>query len=289
MRTIKQEYTDSGEFHLSMSQDGQQIEFKAKDVEVAGDATDIESIGPHGYLFIAEERRGLQRTLRIEPNSDGQLKRSYSIQGMERTFDAEARDWLARNLLDFVRQSGVGAEARVRWLLRHRGPVGVLDEISQIKNNPLKSIYFSTLVRTGDLDSATLVKAVGQARREITSPTALADFLTGLVEHAGKNSDLCQAFFKASESINAANERRRVLSSALRAEPPVQEMLRSAIQSSATLNSEHEVADFLIEVTRVHRINEDLRPAFLAVMTQMRSRHYQQQVVNALALNEAPH
>jgi len=77
----------------------------AEDVELTTDSKDIKAITKDGYFAIDETRDGIRRKLKIEPTSDGKLKRTYSINGVAKEMDEEGKAWLARILHDFLDSS----------------------------------------------------------------------------------------------------------------------------------------------------------------------------------------
>ena len=119
------------------------LQVKAKgQFEFTEDDADIKSISRQGYLLI-KERHGMNvRQLEVVQGPDGKLQRSYSLQGESRPFNEEARTWLSHILPEVLRQTGFGAMARVQRIRRDRGADAVLEEISRIKSDRVKSIYF---------------------------------------------------------------------------------------------------------------------------------------------------
>ena len=77
----------------------------AKNIELTSDSSDVSSIAKDGYLTIEETRDGIKRRLKIEPSSDGTLKRTYSVKGKVQEMDEEGRAWLSRILHDFLDSS----------------------------------------------------------------------------------------------------------------------------------------------------------------------------------------
>jgi FlaG/FlaF family flagellin (archaellin) len=77
----------------------------ARDIELTTDLDDVHSIAKDGYLVIDETRDGIRRRLKIEPASDGKLKRAYSVKGVLREMDEEDKAWLSRILHDFLDSS----------------------------------------------------------------------------------------------------------------------------------------------------------------------------------------
>lgn len=84
------------------SGDEQQIQVSIQGiVKLNDDHTDIESIS-EGGSFTIEEKAGVDtRKLIVEALANGDLKRTYTLNGVEQPFDAEAQKWLADALAGF--------------------------------------------------------------------------------------------------------------------------------------------------------------------------------------------
>src|SRR6185295_7806031 len=102
-------------------------------IELTDDEKDIKSVAPNGS-FEMSSKGWLslfgQRYLVIG-NPDGTTTRRFSVGGVERPLDAEARVWIADTIQHLVR-NGFGAEARVARIISQQGPKGVLDAISAL-------------------------------------------------------------------------------------------------------------------------------------------------------------
>src|SRR6185295_1458015 len=109
-------------------------------------------------------------------SADG-IKRDYSINGQTQAMDSEGRAWLAKVLNDTVRQGGYDAPTRVKKILQRSGPSGVLAEISELKGDYVKRLYFDELVAQGNLDAAASRLVLQQAAREISSDYEKAEIL----------------------------------------------------------------------------------------------------------------
>src|SRR5207244_8968979 len=125
---------------------------------------DVKSVAPGGSISI-EERRGWT-TRKYEVSSS---ERRYLVNGRSHEIDREARAWLAETLPQVIRDSAIGADARVKRILQQRGPAGVLDEISKISSDHAKRIYFEQLFSNGPLTPDLSRRAARQMGREIAS------------------------------------------------------------------------------------------------------------------------
>ena len=262
------------------------IEIRAKDVELTEEGTDVKSVGAGGYFIVDHEQAGTERQLKIVQGPDGKLKRTFFVEGSPRPFDAEAQAWAAKILLDFARQSDHAAEYRVKWLYKQGGLGSVSREISEIKSEAIKRVYFAKLLGLENLDSAVPSRVLEQAAREIGSPYELSELLIDVGKHLGTNSELRPAFFKTLETINSDFERRRVLSAVIKTDKNNNEVVQAVLQSARSLTSDVELAELLIELARLRTIDDQLRPNFMAAVKKMQSSHEQGRVLIALTGGE---
>ena len=117
------------------------------DVDVTDNDTDIRAISDGGYLII-EEKIGWDRTrVDIRHDADGRLQRTFYRNGKAVAYEPEGRAWLAKKVPDLVRNTGFGAEARVRRIHTAGGPAAVLAEVTKIKNSYVKRLYLTQAAR----------------------------------------------------------------------------------------------------------------------------------------------
>src|SRR4029453_10451885 len=149
--------------------------------EFTDDDADVKRLSPGGSLRIRDGGMMTSlvggHTVEFTADGSGNITRRFWTGSTERPFDPEGRKWLSSVLPRFIRQSGIGASARVARILKQKGPAGVLAEISLIEGSWSKRRYFSELVKTGTLGASATRQALVQASREIDSDFELATFL----------------------------------------------------------------------------------------------------------------
>ncbi|HYY56575.1 MAG TPA: hypothetical protein VE842_04530 [Pyrinomonadaceae bacterium] len=267
----------------SHSHDGVKVEVRIEgEVDFTDDYTDIRSVSEDGSFQATDERGGSARRLSVTLDADGQLRRKYSVDGRKREFDAEARRWLSEFLLTVVREGGMDAKVRVRRLLEQRGARGVLYEISFIKTDYARRIYFDALISEGHLDAATLESVLRQAARQISGDYELAVFL---IEHADRylgTDATMPVFFEATKKIGSDYEHHRVLSAAVKAQPSRRALARM-LESAAVIGSDYEKASFLIEAASLYMDDAGLRSAFLQTVNSIGSDYERGRVLAAVS------
>jgi alkylated DNA nucleotide flippase Atl1 len=244
---IKEVGEDGSDIRVRYSDGDHSLEVKAKGrLEFTDDDADIKSIARDGYLMIEERRGSMLRKLEVSPNDAAQPQRTYYVGGQAHAFDQEARAWLTEILPDVIRNTAIGARARVRRIFRQRGGDGVLSEISLIKPDGAKHIYFRELLRIGNPDTSILRRAARQAAREISSDGEKANLFIETADLYLVNEAASPDFFYAIGSIHSDGEHRRVLSAILKKSPDDENILRT-IKSARTISSDGEKANLLIQ------------------------------------------
>src|SRR5262249_54593591 len=140
------------------------------------DDTDVREVSPGGYLKISDAAWLGRHTIEIEERN-GTLEHRYFVNGSERPYEPEGRQWLHEHLPRFVRNTGIGADRRVARLLKAGGPSSVMGEITRIEGNYVKRLYFSELFKQASLTPEQYRQAMAQAAREVQSDYELATLL----------------------------------------------------------------------------------------------------------------
>lgn len=263
---------NGSEIKIKYSDGNHSVEIRAKGgLEFTDTDADIKSIAQDGYLMIEERRGSLSRKLEVVPGTGGQPQRSYYVRGQAHAFDQEAREWLAEILPDVIRNTAIGAHARVERIYRQRGAGGVLDEISLIKSDGAKRIYFRELLGGGrNLDTPILRRAAQQAAREISSDGEKAYLLIESADLYLNNKAVAPDFFSSIGSIHSDGEHRRVLSAILRKSLGNENIFRT-LNSARAISSDGEKASLLIQHANVFLIHSSAVPALFDTINSISS------------------
>jgi hypothetical protein len=250
-------------------------------VEFTDDYTDIKGISSdNGRIRVADERGGMSRKFEASITPDG-LKRSYWVNGESRPFDNEARSWLAKVLNDTVRQGGYDARPRVQRILRERGPSGVLQEISQLKGDYVKRIYFDELISSGKLDDAMVRQALRQAADQIKSDYEKAQLLIKMSDNYLNNDSQRAIYLEGVNTISSDYEKGRALSALLKKGELSKENLFFLLKSVASISSDYESAQMLIKVAEQFSFDDSARAAYLEAVGNISSDYEKGRVLSA--------
>jgi hypothetical protein len=266
-----------------MSDDGlkRRVEINGK-AEFNDDYTDILSVSEGGYFRIEEERDGHSRRYEVRHDVGGQLTRTYYIDGRARSIDESGRSWLAKIVLDGVRQTGFDADKRVQRILRQSGVNGVLGEIALISGDYAKRIYFEALIRNGNLNSAALQTVLHEAARQISSDYEQAELLIGVAPILTGREGALPSYFEATATIKSDYERARVLTTLLKTSAPSRELLTQVASSASSITSDYEKAGVLKQVAALYLDDPSLRTVFFQVVGSIQSDYEHHRVLTAL-------
>ncbi|MGA9769119.1 MAG: hypothetical protein WBV94_08770 [Blastocatellia bacterium] len=265
------------------SEDGIKLEVAIHgEVEFEDDYSDVRGIKTDdGSIRIMDERGGVTRRFEAKVTSDG-IKRSYSVNGQATPISDESRAWLKKVLMDTVRQGGYDAKPRVRKILAQSGPNGVLTEISTIKSDYVKRIYFDELLAQGNLDAEQSRQALRQASREIRSDYEKAQLLIKMSASYVRDDQSREIYIEGVNSISSDYEKGRALSALLKQGNLSHENLLFAIKSAHSLTSNYEKSQLLIKIASAFPFDESARVAYIEGVSSMTSDYEKGRVLSAL-------
>jgi hypothetical protein len=276
------------------------------------DFTSVASLTAGGWMRLTEEHAALRRRLEIVPAGAG-VSYTWSANGRELAFDAEARAWLRAMLLRVFRATSYAAEDRSAWILREQGTPGLLRELAELTGEGARRAYYGAALRQPDVDAAAVLR---RAARDIESDHALAELLIGGVDGLAFDEAVRDVFITASRTLESDHERGRVLAAVLEratldagsaaailgsaAEIRSDHEKRRALEAlaartslgpehvgallaaAATIDSDHDLAQVLLAVARGGRLTGAQREAFLRALENIASSHDRARVTRAL-------
>lgn len=273
-----------GDWSWSTSNNGRKVQMRGvgrmSDIVLSDDETDIKSM-PDGTWLRITESTGMFGAVTFEARGvNGKIERKWS--GL--TDEAERRKWLASHLLELVRTSGLGVDARVARILKQAGPDGVLQEISRIDSAYAKRLYFQRLLQATPLDSATLARLIAQAGREMKSAYDVTTLLvTGVLPRLNAKDDQARAaYLQAVKGINSDYDRRRALTALIKTGPLTPTAVAQVLDAAGAIRSDYDIASVLTEVVRSNDISGS-RDAFLAAFGTIQSDYDKRRVLTAVA------
>jgi hypothetical protein len=272
---------------FSWSNNGEKLEVRYDgEAEFSDDDTDVKRLSPGGLLKIKDGWMFPSHTIEFSADGDGSIKRRYWAGMSERPFDPEGRQWLAGMLPHFIRQTGIGAPARVRRILAAKGPSGVLAEIALIEGSYGKKVYFTELLKAASLDPAAVRQILAQASREVDSDFELASLLIDCADKLMIDEATRQSYFEAARTIDSDFEMRRVYSSAVKRGALGPPALAALLDASRKIESDFEEASLLVDVAKWQALDNTTRAPFFSALASVESDFEHHRVLTALAARQ---
>jgi len=264
-------------------ENGNSLELTVRgEVEFNDDYTEVKRIANGGSLEIRETRGGVRRRLEIEAGPSGGLSVSYFFNGQSRQYDAEAKAWFARVLDEAVTESGLNAGPRAQKILKERGTGGLLDEISRLKSDHVKHLYFQELFRSGSLDARATTRVIGIAAREMSSDHYKAQVLAGLPEQFLRDETARTAFLQAAGTIRSDHYRAQILLAGLKPGNLSKEARLLALNGVGGISSDHYKTQVLLKVAESNLEDSAIRSAYIEAATTIGSDHYRTQALSTV-------
>ncbi|HYP26098.1 MAG TPA: hypothetical protein VE262_05205 [Blastocatellia bacterium] len=271
------------EWTWRQTDNGVGIEMKMRGkVQFNDDYTDILTLSDDGWFRIIDDRKGPERRLEITRNAGGEITRSYRVSGEARPYDQEASRWLASVLNDAVRQAGFDAKNRVQKILAKSGAGGVLEEISLLKSDHVKGVYFRELLKSTALDPASVRRSLREVASQMSSDYEKAQVLMVLAESYLNDDSTRTAYLNAVGTIGSDYERGRVLSALLKKSDLNDDILTHAIRTAASISSDYEKAKLLINVAGGKMRNPAVRRVYLETAGTIGSNYEKARVLSEL-------
>jgi beta-lactamase regulating signal transducer with metallopeptidase domain len=246
------------------------------------DDADIRQLSPGGSLKISDGNWLGRHSVEIRERG-GQLDRRYYVNGSERPYEPEGRVWLRENLPKFVRNTGIGAPARIARFLKSGGVPAVMGEISRIGGTYVKGIYFRELFKQATLSPDQYRQAMAQASREMKgSDYELASMLIAIADRLPNDDTSRDAYFTAASGISSDYELRRVYSTMLKRGPVSSQTLAGILAHSNTIESDYELSELLRQIVEQQTLDDRNRAAFFRNVTTIGSDFERHRVLKAV-------
>jgi beta-lactamase regulating signal transducer with metallopeptidase domain len=266
------------------SDNGHKIEINYRgEIDFTADDTDVARMSPGAMLRIRDGRRLLGADTSVEFTADGSgnITRKFWQGWKEQPFEPEGRKWLATMLPRFIRQTGIGAPARVARIHKSGGVTGVLAEISRIEGSWGKHVYFKELMKTPGLTAADVQRVFNQAGAEIDSDFELASFLISSSRQITDDATR-RTYLDAAKSIGSDFELRRVLSSVLQSGAVPSPLAAGLLETSTSIDSDFEEASLLVQFARQQPIDATVRAPFFKALATVGSSFEHSRVLKTL-------
>ncbi len=263
------------------SNDGEKLEVSySGEFEFTADDADVRVISPGGHIRITDAGTAGRHSIEIRER-DGSIERKYYVNGSERPFEPEGRQWLRENLPKLIRNSGVGAGKRVARFLKSGGPAAVLAEISKIDGSYVKRVYFTELFKQASLTGEQYRQAMLQASREMKSDYDLSSLLISIADRIPADDASRAAYFTAAAGIHSDYEIGRVYSTMLKQGSVAPGLLAGILERAGSIGSDYQLSELLRQIVAQQPLDDRTRPLFFKALATVQSDYERHRILSA--------
>lgn len=276
-------------WRLKTTSAGCQIDLKQEGkVEFSDDFMDIKSLSRGGTFDLTVLKGGVRRELSVS-NKNGALVRTWKVDGRERPYDDDARQWFGAFLIDLDRQTAVGVDSRLPALLRRGGVAEVLKETAQMPGEYARGVYYTSLAAATKLSSSDVVSILDQASSLDTADSYAADLLQSLAGPQIRDPAVRAATVKLLANVKSDYYINQGIQTLLRGSPAdgrgrltaddVDVVIGAALRMSADVFK----AEIVRGVVKTGRLDADGRAKLARIAADMREDFYLDDVIEELA------
>jgi beta-lactamase regulating signal transducer with metallopeptidase domain len=263
------------------SNDGEKLEVSYSGrFEFTDDDADVRVLSPGGRIHIADSGAAGRHAIEIRERG-GTLERKYYVNGSERPFDPEGRQWLRDNLRKLIRNSGIGADKRVARFLKSGGPPAVLAEISKIEGSYGKRLYFTELFKQASLTAEQYRQAMLQASREIKGDYDLASLLISIADRLPGDEASRAAYFTAASGIRSDYEITRVYSTMLKRGSVAPGVLAAILERAGSIGSDYQLSELLRQIVGHQPLDDRTQPLFFKALGTVQGDYERHRILSA--------
>jgi len=271
------------------SSDGEKLEVKYSGAfEFTDDDTDVREMSSGGYIKVSDGAWLGRHSVEIRERG-GQLERHYYVNASERPYEPEGHAWLRENLPKFIRNTGIGAPARVARFLKSGGVPAVMAEIGRVAGSYVKGIYYRELFKQATLTPDQYRQVMAQASTEMrSSDYELAQLLIAIADKLPNDETSRAAYFTAAGGIKSDYELRRVYSTMLKRGAVSPQTLAGILDHSSSIDSDYELSELLRQILSQQALDDSNRAAFFKAVGSISSDYERHRVLSAVIGAQRP-
>ncbi|MFY0591730.1 hypothetical protein [Roseivirga sp.] len=243
------------------------------DIEFTEDDKSIKSISKRGYIFFRKTSFGKRKEILAEPNSDGTISYEYRVGRRVQEWGKEAEEFLADVLIQVIRTTAIGAESRVDRFYKKGGLDGVLDEVSEIRNDHISHVYLKLLLGNYDLNDKELEKVAAFVPRALDNDHYISEVFKDHSEKFLKTEKSTEAFLAATSRMKNDHYVSMILKEAMREDLSEKATIR-VLQAADKMGNDHYKVNVYKDLLDRRDLNDNLINEIVKSAADINNDHY---------------
>lgn len=261
-----------------------ELEYRGK-ILFNEDETDVTYISPGGFLKFSKKSFGNRRTVELEGEANGVIKRTYREGSKKMPFEPDGRKWMASVLPEIIRTTGIGAEERVKKFYTKGGLTAVLNEIDELPSDYVQSKYYSATLQLDGLSNAEVRQTLDHAGDELSSSYEQSKLLRNNSDKFSTSEANMAAALKYVEDISSSYEQSKIYIHFLTKEDLSEANKSLVIKGVQEISSSYEQSKVLTAVLKDDLSAENVE-LVIAEIPNISSSYEQSKVLVYLAKNQ---
>jgi hypothetical protein len=198
-------------FNVAIDADGSRLVVKADgEIDLAPDGSGVTAIGDGDYLEVRETRGGTERRVRFT-GVDGEIRKEFWVRNEMQPWGPDADSFVTAIMPVLLRETTIGVEERVAWLLANRGHSGLLDEIDLIRSDFAQRVYTLEYAESPGIAAPDFARLMRSAENNMGSDFDLRIALIGVNGAQSPTGESLAALIGAGKSIGSDFDARVLL------------------------------------------------------------------------------
>lgn len=255
------------------------VEYRGK-IEITDDDKDIKSMSDDGYLEISKTVFGSKRSIVIEAQGNGKIKKEYYEGRTETAWEPDGKAWLAEILPEVVRTTTLCAESRVARLFKQGGTNAVLNEMDKIESDYVRSGYANLLMKQ-PVQAKDYSVIINKLAEKTDSDHYMTEFLKNHTDKFLQNKEATTALFSATRRMDSDHYKTIVIKEALKGQITSLENVKIILQAASQMESDHYITEVLTSLLNQNNLTDGIVSEIINTTQSIESDHYKTVVLTS--------
>ncbi|HEV7620756.1 MAG TPA: hypothetical protein VGO09_03435 [Flavisolibacter sp.] len=196
LKGTSNQWENKGTMTISNGDHFEELKFAGK-IVLNNDETTIVSMSPGGYLKYKNDNDKFS----AESNLQGKITYQVNDRQPQTTLNEESRKLVAAIIKEML-AAGYDAEGRMERLYKNGGKKALLNEVGNMKSDPLKALYIHRLLSIDSLSKTDRVEIIKKISL-LSSDNDKFNFLNKINQDQLKDSIIMREYFDAVDHVGA--------------------------------------------------------------------------------------